>query len=73
MSRENNPQICNLLFEQIEKPTNLEMCWAINVYDNKYRVNLYTRLHDPIWDMDRVRISHSYFCILNDKELTIRV
>ena len=72
MSRENHPEICDLLFNQVEKPKNIEMCRAINVYSNKYRVNIYTRSHDSLWDIDTVRITQSYFCILNDNELTIR-
>lgn len=71
MSRENHQEVCDLLFEQVEKPKNMERCWAINVYSNKYRVNIYTRTHDDIWDVDRVRISQSYFCKIVDDELQI--
>ena len=28
--------VCQLLWDQVEKPKNLETCKAINVYDNKY-------------------------------------
>jgi len=64
--------VCQLLFKQIEKPKNLETCKAVNVYDNKYRVNVYTRSHCPIYDIDQVRITQSYFCHLNGEELTIK-
>jgi len=64
--------VCQLLFKQIEKPKNLETCKAVNVYDNKYRVNVYTRSHCPIYDVDQVRITQSYFCHLNGEELTIK-
>ena len=64
--------VCQLLFKQIEKPTNLETCKAVNVYDNKYRVNVYTRSHCPIYDIDKVRITQSYFCHLNGEDLTIK-
>lgn len=72
MSRENNLQVCDLLFSQIEKPKNFETCRAINVYDNKYRVNIYTKKYDEIYDVEQVRITQSYFCKLSDKnELVI--
>jgi len=64
--------ICDLLWEQIEKPKNLETCRAINVYDNKYRINVYTRSHDELYDLDRVRITQSFFCRLDGDRLTIR-
>lgn len=64
--------VCTLLFKQVEKPKNLEMCKAINVYDNKYRINVYTRSHCPIYDIDKVRITQSYFVKLDGDELIIR-
>jgi len=64
--------ICDLLWEQVEKPKNLETCRAINVYDNKYRINVYTRSHDELYDLDRVRITQSFFCRLDGDRLTIR-
>jgi hypothetical protein len=54
--------ICTLLFKQIDKPSNYKMCKAINVYDNKYRINIYT--HEVINDIESQRISQSYFAKL---------
>jgi len=42
------------------------MCKAINVYDNKYRINVYT--HEIINDLDSQRITKSYFARLNDDD-----
>lgn len=64
--------ICDLLWKQIERPKNLETCKAINVYDNKYRINVYTRSHDEIYDIDKIRITQSYFAKLEGEELVIR-
>ena len=64
--------ICDLLWKQVERPKNLETCKAINVYDNKYRINVYTRSHDEIYDVDRIRITQSYFAKLEGEELVIR-
>ena len=65
--------ICDLLWKQVERPKNLETCKAINVYDNKYRINVYTRSHDEIYDIDKIRITQSYFAKLEGEELVIRV
>lgn len=54
--------ICTLLFQQIDKPSNYKMCRAFNVYDNKYRINVYT--HEVINDIESQRISQSYFAKL---------
>ena len=64
--------VCGLLWKQVERPKKLEMCKAINVYDNRYRINVYTRSHDEIYDIDRVRITQSYFAQLNGDELVIK-
>ena len=63
--------ICTLLFKQRERPRNLEVCKAVNVYDNKYRINVYTRSYDDFWDIDKVRITQSYFAKLEGENLTI--
>lgn len=66
-----NPNVCDLLFKQIEKPKNLEMCKAINVYNNRYRINVYTKHYDKLHDLHKIKITQSYFCTLIDNELTI--
>jgi len=54
--------ICDILFQQIDKPSNYKMCRAFNVYDNKYRINVYT--HEVVNDIESQRISQSYFAKL---------
>jgi hypothetical protein len=54
--------ICDMLFQQIDKPSNYKMCRAFNVYDNKYRINVYT--HEVVNDIESQRISQSYFAKL---------
>ena len=63
--------ICSLLFKQIDKPKNFQLCKAINVYDNKYRINVYTKVYDENLDIEKKRITHSYFAKLNDHKLEI--
>lgn len=69
---DNDKDVCGLLFKQIKKPDNFEMCKAINVYDNKYRVNVYTRSYDEFWQIDKVRITQSYFAKLDGDTLTVK-
>lgn len=67
-----NSSVCDLLFKQIEKPKNLEMCKAINVYSDRYRINVYTKHYDELHDLHKIKISQSFFCKLSDSnELTI--
>lgn len=65
--------VCDLLWKQIDKPSNLETCRAINVYDNRYRINVYTRSYDEIYDVEKVRITQSYFGQLDGDNLILRV
>lgn len=64
--------VCDLLWKQVDKPSNLETCRAINVYDNRYRINIYTRSYDEIYDVEKVRITQSYFAQLDGDELILR-
>ena len=63
--------VCTLLFKQRTRPRNLETCKAINVYDNKYRINVYTRIYDEFRDIEKKRITHSYFARVDKDKLTI--
>ena len=63
--------VCGLLFKQIDKPENFETCKAINVYDNKYRINIYTNIYDELRGLDTKRITQSYFARVDKDKLTI--
>ena len=65
--------ICTLLFKQIHKPKNIEFCKAVNVYDNKYRINVYSKTYDSNLGIEKKRITHSYFAKFNDEKLEILV
>lgn len=56
--------VCCLLFKQVEKPQHYMMCKAMKVYDNKYRINVYTRHEEE--GLTKQRISNSYFAKLNE-------
>lgn len=63
--------VCGLLFQQIDKPPHFKMCKAINVYDNKYRINVYT--HEVVNDIESQRISQSYFAKLADDGASLEI
>lgn len=56
MSQEN---ICKKILEMFGKPDNYLSCRAINVYDNKYRINLYVKTN--VHGIEGKRIGASYF------------
>ena len=61
--------VCDLLFKEIDKPKNFEKCDAKSTYSNHYRVNIYTREYDTLHHIDRIRLSDSYLCAIDGKEL----
>ena len=67
-STEVDGPVCNLLIKEIGKPQNLVMCKAMNVYDNRWRINVYTRyIVDPDTKLEGNQISYSCFAKLNSK------
>ncbi len=64
-----NHSIEYLLFKQVEKPDNYLMTRAINVYDNRYRVNIYCEIEED--NLIKKRICASYFCSLIKNDLHI--
>ena len=61
--------VCDLLFKEIDKPKNFEKCDAKSTYSNHYSVNIYTREYDDLHHIDRIRLSDSYLCAIEGKEL----
>ena len=68
---EENPYVCKQVLEQVGKPDNYHMCKALNVYDDRYRVNIYVR--EDVEDLTghKLYIKDSYFCKLQDNRVTI--
>lgn len=58
-----------LLFQQVEKPNNYLMTRSFNVYDNRYRINVYHELVED--NLTKRRIHASYFAKLNDDKLEL--
>jgi hypothetical protein len=57
--------ICSALFNKIEKPSGYLFCNAINVFDNRYRINVFSKRY--VEGIEGRHISYSCFAIFNDK------
>jgi hypothetical protein len=53
-------EIEDLLFKQVEKPSNILTIKIINLFDNRYRINIYTETFED--NLIKKRIQVSYFC-----------
>ena len=62
-------EIESLLFKQVEKPKHYLMTRIINLWDNRYRINVYIEIEED--NLIKKRISSSYFCHYNPGKLTI--
>lgn len=70
VSIEQDGVVCDMLLKQIGTPRGLIMCRAINLYDNRYRINVYTKTMKN--DIESQKISYSCFAKLEDlNNLTI--
>lgn len=65
----NDLEIESLLFKQVEKPKHLLMVKIINVFGNRYRINLYTQIEEE--GLIKKKIAASYFCHYNPGKLEI--
>lgn len=55
-------EIENLLFKQVERPKNYSMIKTINLWENRYRINIYTETVDQKDKLTKTKIDSSYFC-----------
>lgn len=65
----NDIEIESLLFKQVEKPKNHLMTKVINLWENRYRINVYVQIEED--NLVKKRIHSSYFCHYNTGKLTI--
>jgi len=62
-------EIERLLYKQVSKPKNHLMTKIINVYDDRYRINVYTEIEED--GLIKKRIVQSYFCHYSKNHLDI--
>jgi len=62
-----NKDVCRAVLERFGKPDNYLFCKAMNVFDDRYRVNIYTRVYRGEDKLESMSISKSYFVKYSDK------
>jgi hypothetical protein len=62
-------EIESLFFKQVEKPKNYLMIKIINLWENRYRINIYTEKEEN--NLIKRKIYASYFCHYSPGVLTI--
>lgn len=65
----NDLEIESLLFKQVEKPKHHLMTKIINVWENRYRINVYTEIEED--NLIKRKIHSSYFCHYSPGNLKI--
>lgn len=60
-----------LLFEQVEKPSKHIGTKVINVYDNRYRINVYHEIFDEELNLYKRRMFSSFFAVYDNDNLKI--
>lgn len=64
-------EIESLLFKQVEKPKHHLLTKIHNVWENRYRINIYTEILDKSDNLLKRKISASYFCHYSPGKLEI--
>ena len=59
------------LFSIIEKPKGFLRTKVINVYGNRYRVNVYVTYYDEIYNIEKTKIGFSCSGLFIDEEFVI--
>ena len=62
---------CDVIFNQTEKPKDYLYCRSINVYDDRWRVNVYSKRY--IEGIEGKYISQSYFVHFNKATGDMRI
>lgn len=62
-------EIESLLFKQVSKPKNYFMIKIINLWENRYRINVYIEKEET--GLIKRKIHSSYFCHYSPGSLTI--
>jgi hypothetical protein len=65
----NDSDVIDLLFKQVEKPKNCIKVKPVNVYGNRYRINVWTVTTEE--GLDKNKISQSYFVIVDGDNMEI--
>ena len=61
---------CDVLFNHVEKPRDYLNCRSINIYDDRWRVNIYSKRY--VEGIEGKYISQSYFVHFNKSDGNIK-
>jgi hypothetical protein len=61
--------VIDLLLKQVEKPKNCIKIKAVNVYGNRYRINIWMVVTED--GLDKNKITQSYFAIVDSNKIKI--
>jgi hypothetical protein len=67
----NEFEVEKLIFEEYEKPKNYLATKVINVYNNRYRINIYHEIFDADLNIYKKRMYSSYFCKYDNGKLEV--
>lgn len=62
---------CDVIFKHVEKPHDYLMCKSINVYDDRWRVNVYSKRY--VNDIEGKYISKSFFTSFNSSTGELKI
>ena len=70
MKEDKTEQVRDLFFNLIEKPKNFHEIKIYNVFDNRYRINLWIKIEENGYSKNKIH--SSYFArLINNNELNI--
>lgn len=62
---------CDIIFNYAKRPDKYLMCKSSNVFDDKWRVNIYSKRY--VDDIEGKTISASYFVKFNSEDNTLNI
>jgi len=62
---------CDVIFNHVSKPSDYLYCRSINVFDDRWRVNIYSKRY--VDDIEGKYISHSYFVHFNTETNALKI
>lgn len=62
---------CDIIFNHVNRPDNYLMCKSVNVYDDCWRVNIYSKRY--VEGIEGKTISASYFVKFNKENTSLTI
>lgn len=70
-TKNHNLQPCDIIFDHVNKPDKFLMCRSVNVFDDKWRVNIYSKRY--VEGIEGKCISASYFVKFNTEDNKLHI